>query len=155
MIGETISFADIIQDGIENNQQLFIEVDLLFPVNRIGINRTVFADNGSCGGYGLRPMNAVVTRMNVLQDEEDEILVMLVEVYESQQNIEECIVDLSGTFAKTCSFLVIDDTVSAGIVVNLDGAVNPDGEFIDKVFLVLRKRVVLVQVDDGFWGVFA
>ena len=155
MIGETISFADIIQDGIENNQQLFIEVDLLFPVNRIGINRTVFADNGSCGGYGLRPMNAVVTRMNVLQDEEDEILVMLVEVYESQQNIEECIVDLSGTFAKTCYFLVIYNTVSVGIVVNLDGAVYPDGEVVDKVFLVLRKRVVLVQVDDGFRGVFA
>ena len=100
-------------------------------------------------------MNAVVTRMNVLQDEEDEILVMLVEVYESQQNIEECIVNLSGTFAKTCYFLVIDNTVSGGIVVNFDGAVYPDGELVDKVFLVLRKRVVLVQVDDGFWGVFA
>ena len=100
-------------------------------------------------------MNAVVTRMDVLQDEEDEILVMLVEVDESQQDIEECIVDLSGTFAKTCYFLVIDDTVSGGIVVNLDGAVNQDGEFIDKVFLVLRKRVILVQVDDVFWGVFA
>ena len=100
-------------------------------------------------------MNAVVTRMNVLQNEEDEILVMLVEVYESQQNIEECIVDLSGTFAKTCYFLVIYNTVSGGIVVNLDGAVYPDGELVDKVFLVLRKRVVLVQVDDGFWGVFA
>lgn len=100
-------------------------------------------------------MNAVVTRMNVLQDEEDGILVMLVEVYESQQNIEECIVDLSGTFAKTCYFLMIYNTVSGGIVVNLDGAVYPDGELVDKVFLVLRKRVVLVQVDDGFWGVFA
>ena len=100
-------------------------------------------------------MNAVVTRMNVLQNEEDEILIMLVEVYESQQNIEECIVDLSGTFAKTCYFLVIDNTVSGGIVVNFDGAVNPDGELVDKVFLVLRKRVVLVQVDDGFWGIFA
>lgn len=100
-------------------------------------------------------MNAVVTRMNVLQDEEDEILVMLVEVYESQQNIEECIVDLSGTFAKTCYFLMIYNTVSGGIVVNLDGAVYPDGELVDKVFLVLRKRVVLIQVDDGFWGVFA
>lgn len=107
------------------------------------------------GGYGLRPMNAVVTRMDVLQDEEDEILVMLVEVDESQQNIEECIVNLSGTFAKTCYFLVIDNTVSGGIVVNFDGAVYPDRELIDKVFLVLRKRVVLVQVDNGFWGVFA
>ena len=100
-------------------------------------------------------MNAVVTRMDVLQDEEDEILVMLVEVYESQQNIEECIVKLSGTFAKTCYFLVIDNTVSGGIVVNFDGAIYPDRELIDEVFLVLRKRVVLVQVDDGFWGVFA
>ena len=100
-------------------------------------------------------MNAVVTRMDVLQDEEDEILVILVEVYKSQKDIEESVVDLSGTFAKTCYFLVIDDTVSGGIVVNLDGAVNPDGEFIDKVFLVLRKRVILVQVDDVFWGVFA
>ena len=100
-------------------------------------------------------MNAVVTGMDVLQDEEDEILVMLVEVDESQQNIEECVVDLSGTFAKTCYFLVVNNTVSGGIVVNFDGAVNPDGEFIDKVFLVLRKRVVLVQVDDGFRGVFA
>lgn len=93
--------------------------------------------------------------MDVLQDEEDEILVMLVEVDESQQNIEECIVDLSGTFAKTCYFLVIYNTVSGGIVVNLDGAVNPDGELVDEVFLVLRKRVILVLVDDVFWGVFA
>ena len=100
-------------------------------------------------------MNAVVTRMDVLQDEEDEILVMLVEVDESQQDIEECVVNLSGTFAKTCYFLVIDNTVSGGIVVNFDGAVYPDRELIDKVFLVLRKRVVLVQVDDRFWGVFA
>lgn len=84
-------------------------------------------------------MNAVVTRMDVLQDKEDEVLVVLVEVYESQQNIEECVVDLSGTFAKTCYFLVIDNTVSGGIVVNLDGAVNPDGEFIDKVFSRVEK----------------
>ena len=100
-------------------------------------------------------MNAVVTGMDVLQDEEDEILVMLVEVDESQQNIEECVVDLSGTFAKTCYFLVIDNAVSGGIVVNLDSAVNPDRELIDKVFLLLREWVVLVQVDDGFRGVFA
>lgn len=93
--------------------------------------------------------------MDVLQDEEDEILVMLVEVDESQQNIEECVVDLSGTFAKTCYFLVIDNAVSGGIVVNLDGAVNPDRELIDEVFLLLREWVVLVQVDDGFRGVFA
>ena len=45
-------------------------------------------------------MNAVVTGMDVLQDEEDEILVMLVEVDESQQDIEECIVDLSGIFSE-------------------------------------------------------
>ena len=100
-------------------------------------------------------MNAVVTRMNVLQDEEDEILVMLVEVDESQQNIEEGVSDLSVTFTEARYFLVIDNAVSGGIVVNLDGAVNPDRELIDKVFLVLRKRIVLVQVDDGFWGVFA
>ena len=100
-------------------------------------------------------MNAVVTGMDVLQDEEDEILVMLVEVDESQKDIEESVVDLSGTFAKTCYFLVIDDTVSGGIVVNLDGAVNPDRELIDEVFLLLREWVVLVQVDDGFRGVFA
>ena len=53
MIGETISFADIIQDGIEDNQELFIEVNLLFPVDRMGINRAVFADDGTRGGYGL------------------------------------------------------------------------------------------------------
>ena len=100
-------------------------------------------------------MNAVVTRMNVLQNEEDEILVMLVEVYKSQKDIEECIVDLSGTFAKTCYFLVIYNTVSGGIVVNLDGAVNPDRELIDEVFLLLREWVILVQVDDVFRGVFA
>lgn len=100
-------------------------------------------------------MNAVVTRMNVLQDEEDEILVMLVKVDESQQNIEECVVDLSVTFTEARYFLVIDNAVSGRIVVNLDGAVNPDRELIDKVFLVLREWVVLVQVDDGFWGVFA
>ena len=100
-------------------------------------------------------MNAVVTGMDVLQDEEDEILVVLVEVDERQQNIEEGVVDLSVTFTETCYFLVIDNAVSGGIVVNLDGAVNPDRELIDEVFLLLRKWVVLVQVDDGFWGVFA
>ena len=100
-------------------------------------------------------MNAVVTGMDVLQDEEDEILVMLVEVDESQQNIEECVVDLSVTFTEARYFLVIDNAVSGGIVVNLDGALNPDRELIDEVFLLLREWVVLVQVDDGFRGVFA
>lgn len=93
-------------------------------------------------------MNAVVTGMDVLQDEEDKILVMLVEVDESQQNIEECVVDLSVTFTEARYFLVIDNAVSGGIVVNLDGAVNPDRELIDEVFLLLREWVVLVQVDD-------
>lgn len=155
MISEAVSFADIIQDGIEDNQELFIEIDLLFPVDRVGINRAVFADDGSRCGYGFRPMNAVVTGMDVLQDEEDEILVVLVEVDEGQQNIEKGVVDLSVTFTETCYFLVIDNAVSGGIVVNLDGAVNPDRELIDEVFLLLRKWVVLVQVDDGFWGVFS
>ena len=100
-------------------------------------------------------MNAVVTGMDVLQDEEDEILVMLVEVDESQQNIEECVVDLPVTFTEARYFLVIDNAVSGGIVVNLDGAVNPDRELIDEVYLLLREWVVLVQVDDGFRGVFA
>lgn len=93
--------------------------------------------------------------MDVLQDEEDEILVVLIEVDESQQNIEKCVVDLSVTFTEARYFLVIDNAVSGGIVVNLDGAVNPDREFIDEVFLLLREWVVLVQVDDGFRGVFA
>lgn len=93
--------------------------------------------------------------MDVLQDEEDEILVMLVEVDESQQNIEECVVDLSVTFTEARYFLVIDNAVSGGIVVNLDGAVNPDRELIDEVFLLLREWVVLVQVDDVFRSVFA
>ena len=155
MISEAVSFADIIQDGIEDNQELFIEIDLLFSVDRLGINRAVFADDGSRCGYGFRPMNAVVTGMDVLQDEEDEILVVLIEVDESQQDIEEGVVDLSVTFTETCYFLVIDNAVSGGIVVNLDGAVNPDRELIDEVFLLLRKWVVLVQVDDGFWGVFS
>lgn len=93
-------------------------------------------------------MNAVVTGMDVLQNEEDEILVMLVKVDESQQNIEECVVDLSVTFTEARYFLVIDNAVSGGIVVNFDGAVNPDRELIDEVFLLLREWVVLVQVDD-------
>ena len=100
-------------------------------------------------------MNAVVTGMDVLQDEEDEILVMLVEVDESQLNIKEGVVDLSVTFTEARYFLVIDNAVSGGIVVNLDGAVNPDRELVDEVFLVLRKWIVLIQIDDGFWGVFA
>lgn len=100
-------------------------------------------------------MNAVVTGMDVLQDEEDEILVVLVEVDESQQDIKEGVIDLSVTFTEARYFLVIDNAVSGGIVVNLDGAVNPDRELIDEVFLLLREWVVLVQVDDGFWGVFA
>lgn len=49
-------------------------------------------------------MNAVVTGMDVLQDEEDEILVMLIEVDESQQNIEEGVVDLSVTFTEARYF---------------------------------------------------
>ena len=53
MIGEAVSFADIIQDGIEDNQELFIKIDLLFSVDRLGINRAVFADDGSRCGYGL------------------------------------------------------------------------------------------------------
>ena len=100
-------------------------------------------------------MNAVVTGMDVLQDEEDEILVVLIEVDESQQNIEEGVVDLSVTFTEARYFLVIDNAVFGGIVVNFDGAVNPDRELIDEVFLLLREWVVLVQVDDGFRGVFA
>ena len=53
MIGEAVSFSDIIQDGIEDNQEFFIKIDLLFPVDRMGINRAVFADDGTRGGYGL------------------------------------------------------------------------------------------------------
>ena len=53
MIGEAVSFADIIQDGIEDNQEFFIKINLLFPVDRMGINRAVFADDGTRGGYGL------------------------------------------------------------------------------------------------------
>lgn len=53
MIGEAVSFADIIQDGIEDNQEFFIKINLLFSVDRMGINRVVFADDGSRGGYGL------------------------------------------------------------------------------------------------------
>ena len=53
MIVETVSFSrhDIIQYGIEDNQEFFIKINLLFPVDRMGINRAVFADDGSRGGY--------------------------------------------------------------------------------------------------------
>ena len=50
--------------------------------------------------------------MNVLQDEEDEILVMLVKVDESQQDIEEGVVDLSVTFTEARYYLVVDNAVS-------------------------------------------
>ena len=77
------------QDGVKYNEQLFIEVDLSFPVDRVGIIGGGFMDKSSFGGYCLVPIYFVVTAVDVLHDEHEEIVVFVGEIYERQYNVNE------------------------------------------------------------------
>ena len=71
---------NIIQDRKKDNQQLFIKVDLPFLVDRIHINGTIVLHHCMGSGYGASPIYFIESRMHILDDIHEELLIVLTEL---------------------------------------------------------------------------
>ncbi len=86
--GKAVGIAYIVQDREEDNQQLFIEIDLPFLVHRVQIDGLPVLHQGRLRGDGACPVDFVQSAMQVLHDEEEETLVLAVELNEGEKNIQ-------------------------------------------------------------------
>lgn len=68
----------------KDNQQFFIEVYLSLLIYWIHIDSRIFLYDGKSSGYGSCPVYLIHSRVEVLQDKEEKILIVLVELNESQ-----------------------------------------------------------------------
>ena len=82
LYGESIMLIDIIQDGEEDNQQLLVEVYLALLVDRIHIDGTVVLNHSVCPCNSPSPVYLIETCVHVLDDEQEELLVVIVELYQ-------------------------------------------------------------------------
>lgn len=68
---------DVIEGRVKDDEQLFIEVDLPFLVDRIKINRFFVLDNCRLSGNGAIPVYLVQSAVHILHNGEDKVLVIL------------------------------------------------------------------------------
>ena len=153
---EAIMFMNVVQDREEDDEQFLVEVYLSFLVDRIHIYGAIVLHNGWCSSYRARPIYLVEASMHVLDDEHEELLVVLAELYHRQQDVEECVVSLLAPFVHLSHLLVIDYRgVVALVVVEHDyGSINPYREVIDKALLLVRQRRLIVNADDILRPIF-
>ena len=85
---EAISITNIVQDGEEDDEQFFVEVDAALLVNGIQVNGLSILHNGIGRCYRACPVDLVQSAMLVLHDEEEKALVVAVELYQRQQNVK-------------------------------------------------------------------
>ena len=81
---EAVVFIDIVQDGEEDDQQFFVKVYLALFVDRVHIDGTVVLHHSVCPCNSPSPVYLVETSVHVLDDEQKELLVVIVELYQRQ-----------------------------------------------------------------------
>ena len=86
--------------------------------------------------------------MKVFQNEKEKVLVLTVELYQRQQDVQIGIAQPSLSLAYLGYLGMIDDGVVGSLVVlvNHDGPINPYRKLIDEIPLSLGKRIVFVKV---------
>lgn len=104
-------FAYIVQYREVNDKQFFIEVHRFPLVHRGDVNGDAVLDNGLRGRYGLAPVNLVVSGMRVLGYKREVVLVVLVEIPESNYHIEQGVVFLFLAPAFSLGLLAFQDVV--------------------------------------------
>lgn len=87
--------------------------------------------------------------MEVLQHEEEETLVVLVELYERQQNVEKRVALALVATSYLVDFLLVDDggVVVLAVLVHHDCSVYPHGEAIEEVTLFLCEQFLSLGID--------
>ena len=157
LFGKAISVTDIIQYGEEYDQQFLVEVYFSFFVYRVQIDGAVSLYDGGCRADGARPVYLVETGMKVFQYEKEKVLVLTVELYQRQQNVEIGIAQPSLSLAYLRYLGMIDDRTIGSLVVlvNHDGPINPYRKLIDEIPLSLGKRILFVKVGNILWLVLS
>ncbi len=134
---EPVLVADVVQDREEDDQQFLVEVDLSFLVYGIQIDRAIVLYYRRLAADGACPVDFVEARVQVLQDEEEEILVVTVELEQLQQDVKIGVAQASAALAHLGNLGVIDNgaVVVAVILIDRDCTVNPHSELIEEVLL--------------------
>ena len=77
---KTILAIQIVQNAIENNKQLFFVVDNALLVNRVQVNHVIPLYKCLRVADGSRPVNLVVSPMQVLDGEQHEVPVLCMDI---------------------------------------------------------------------------
>ena len=88
LLGETIGVTNIVKDGEVYDEQFLVKVDAALFVDWIEIDGLSILHNGIGGCYCACPVDLVQSAMLVLHDEEEETLIVAVELYQREQNVE-------------------------------------------------------------------
>ena len=81
LFGESVSVADIVQNGEEDDKQFLVEVYLPLLVYGVQIDGAVPLYDGGRGADGTRPVYLIETGMKVFQYKKEKVLVLTVELY--------------------------------------------------------------------------
>ena len=154
---ETVVLMDIVQNGEEDDKQLFIEVDLSFLVDWTQIHSIAILDDGRCCGYSAVPVYLVESSMNIAKDIEEEILVVLVELHQRQKDVEEGIAQMLPSLANLGYLLVIDNACLVSLVVMeyYYSTIYPYGKLIDEILLLLSQGIVGIEIDNLLRSILA
>ena len=149
--------VDIVQDGEEDDQQFFVKVYLALFVDRVHIDGTVVLHHSVCPCNSPSPVYLIETSVHVLDDEQKELLVVIVKLYQRQQNVKERIVTLLAPLVYLGHLLVIDyrSVISLVVVEYYYGTVNPHREVIDEVLLFICQLRILSDADNILRAILA
>ena len=154
---KTVGVADIAQYREEDDKEFLVEVDLPLLVHGVQIHRAAVLYDSGGGGDGARPVYLVVSGMEVLQHKKEETAVVLIKLQQCQQYVEQRVALPLAASPCLGYLLLVDDGGVVALVVLVDhyGTVDPYGEAIQKVALVLGQPLLSFGRDDALRAVLA
>ena len=144
------------QDREEDDKQLLVKVDFAFLIDRPQIDRAIVLDDGRCPSDSSRPVNLVIARVQVLEDEEEKVLIIPIELQQLQQDIKICITQSTTAFTHLGNLGVIDNgtVIVTVVLIDRDGTIDPHGKLVEEVFFMDIQVFVLGRFNNVFGQVF-
>ena len=81
---EAVLLFDMVEYGVEDDEQFFVEVDLSLLIDGIEIDGRTILQDGLRTADSACPVDLVVSRVNVLEGKSDEVLMVAIELDERQ-----------------------------------------------------------------------
>ena len=151
---KSILVVQIVQNTIVDNKQLLLIVHDTFLIDKLQIYWCpILLHKGRRMTDGLRPVNLIITPMQVLDGEKHEVAILLIKPDQRKNDVEISIRMLSLAFSSSGNVLIQDGlAVGVCLVEYTQRTIYPNREFVDKLTVFTAQFFLLFRCHYLLWA---